>query len=364
MSSRQLRRVYWWKNWNEIQSPTLYAVEMTLVQFLVLSIVAGYAVVLAEVSVECSWNDTVLVKWTERQGAGNPPQILLGNCLPTSTHDGKTGMVETLFNTQLDDCGFRRLITEQIMVYSNELYYIAQGSAAPKLYPVECTYPRPQDWAPPLYTPVWRLEEVAPSGLFFNMEVMNDDFKGPARSSSFYLGSLIPIRATLDQQSHLPLLLLLDYCVASTTAHSDPFGPSHVIIDNGGCLADSKASRSMFLPRERPSELRLQLEAFRFAMGMDVYIHCDLSAWDPAGINEVKKACNFNKEQGRWELLDDPSQSFICSCCNSQCGYRKRRSLHFGARGITHKAVLGPLVIKDVPEMDHNVSKSPRTAVF
>ncbi len=82
----------------------------------------------------------------------------------------------------------------------------------------------------------------------------------------------------------------------------------------------------------------------------------------------------------RWELLDDPSQSSLCSCCDSTCKWRSKRgvergitflptrlfflfffrlcfilmeSLNFSPRplseshSLSHNSVLGPLIIVD-----------------
>lgn len=60
------------------------------------------------------------------------------------------------------------------------------------------------------------------------------DFSGPAESSSFVLGSLIPIMASVEQDSHQPLLLLLEECAASTTPELRPGTAVHDIIANKG----------------------------------------------------------------------------------------------------------------------------------
>lgn len=50
-----------------------------------------------------------------------------------------------------------------------------------------------------------------------NLSLPSDGFSGPAESTTFALGSLIPIMASVEQHNHQPLLLLLDECVAATT---------------------------------------------------------------------------------------------------------------------------------------------------
>ncbi|KAK1799182.1 hypothetical protein P4O66_007432, partial [Electrophorus voltai] len=107
------------------------------------------------------------------------------------------------------------------------------------------------------------------------------------------------------------------------------------------CLVD-KSSR--FLPRSDSSFLLLQLQAFKFAMDSEVYLHCKLVVWDPDDLNEEKKACNFNRDLGKWELLDDPFQNDLCRCCDSGCRTRKQ-SFQSEPKELAQRRVLGPLVI-------------------
>ncbi|KAJ8387638.1 hypothetical protein AAFF_G00151880 [Aldrovandia affinis] len=330
---------------------------MTTMWFVVLLlVVVGDGVVHTDVSVDCDSNYMVVVMWAERRhGTGDPYLLLLGNCLPVQPSTGKVGRMEAIFSAQLDDCNFRRTITESQVIYSNELSYMAEAGDTPTIYPVECVYERVKDWTPPLYVPAWNASGYG--DLLFHVAIMNADFSGPAQSSTFHLGSLIPIWAAVDQQTHLPLLLLLDECVATTSPGLDPSGPVYPIITNRGCLLDSKVGRSRFLPRVKTSELQLYLQAFKFALDQDVYIHCKLLVWDPQSLDEGKKTCDFSKDKGRWELLDDPSQSSLCSCCDSHCKYRKTRGVELG---LLRDAVLGPLVIQGRQDVEHDAN--PLTA--
>ncbi|XP_051554345.1 zona pellucida sperm-binding protein 3-like [Myxocyprinus asiaticus] len=144
------------------------------------------------------------------------------------------------------------------------------------------------------------------------------------------LGSMIPIAASVDQQFHQPLVLLLEECVASTTPELGPDSRVYPLLTNKGCLVDSKKTNSMFLPRSQLSAIRLYLQAFKFAIGEDVYIHCKVVAWDPRDLDGGKKACQYDKANSRWVLLDDPSQSSLCSCCDTNCQGRKKRGITAG----------------------------------
>ena len=88
------------------------------------------------------------------------------------------------------------------------------------------------------------------------------------------------------------------------------------------CLLESMRGNSRFLPRYHSSAVILYLQSFKPPFGQEVrgerlrgkcflfnkylqsavfqvYIHCNLVAWDPNGLDEGKKACNYVKETGR-----------------------------------------------------------------
>lgn len=82
-----------------------------------------------------------------------------------------------------------------------------------------------------------------------------------------------------------------------------------------------------------------------------IFLHCDLEAFAAQSLNVDRKACHYVQKQRRsftdalfgcwmsgphvepqevvnplfccrWQLLDDPSQSYACSCCDSTCLWR------------------------------------------
>lgn len=123
-----------------------------------------------------------------------------------------------------------------------------------------CLFLRPEDWALPLYDPL--LFHIHGQGdLTFRMALMKgvyilvrkhswlsswiyndlmtnflivDDFSGVATTTTFSLGTTIPIAASVDQKTHQPLILLLDECVASTTPELGPDSQIYPLITNMG----------------------------------------------------------------------------------------------------------------------------------
>ncbi|XP_013859971.1 zona pellucida glycoprotein 3f, tandem duplicate 1 [Austrofundulus limnaeus] len=296
--------------------------------------------VVADMKLDCR-SDHLNLVWTDGTSQTDFSLFRLGSCFPTSFT-----MKEVIFNVEFGDCSFKKLVTGNELIYTNDLIYTSSpdSNVPPFSLPVVCSFERPKDWYPMIYDPVFSTYGV--EDLVFRLALMNDDFSGPAKSTNFPLGSMIPIMASVEQVAHQPLLLLLEECVAATTADLQSGSDLYPIITNKGCLVDSKISRSTFEPREKSSELMLLLQAFRFALGQEVYIHCSLLAWDPLDLDTTKKACHYVKDHG-WELLDNPVYSGLCDCCDSTCKTRKTRSLESGKTGLVQKAVLGPLTITD-----------------
>eukprot|EP00066_Takifugu_rubripes_P027940 XP_011617206.1 PREDICTED: zona pellucida sperm-binding protein 3-like [Takifugu rubripes] len=298
------------------------------------------ALVHADMKLDCEPGFVTLV-WTDSRALADMSLFRLGSCPPTSFSPR-----EAVFRVDVNDCDFSRMVTGDVMVYSNELVYtpLGQSSVMPFSRPVACAYQRPKDWFPQIYDPVF--DTFGQAALVFHIGIANDDFSGPAESTTFPLGSLIPIMATVEQQNHQPLLLLLDECVAAATPDLWSDNNAYAIITNKGCLVDSKVSRSRFEPRRRSSEILLSLQAFKFGLEDEVYIHCTLVAADPNGLDSTKKACHY--EQHSWQMLDNPAYSSLCDCCESTCRSRKTRSIATGNRRMAQKAVVGPLMITDV----------------
>uniref|UniRef100_A0A8C9RK80 Zona pellucida glycoprotein 3f, tandem duplicate 2 n=1 Tax=Scleropages formosus TaxID=113540 RepID=A0A8C9RK80_SCLFO len=271
---------------------------------------------------------TVIWKLPNELGV-QPSRLFLGKCLPTNFSSGPDGAV-AMFHVSLTDCHFKRVVCFVVYLF----IYLFIFSSTFIL--------RPPHWHP--HMPILSSGSAIGFGsLLFYMGIMNENFSGPARSTSFFLGSRIPIWAAVDQQAHMPLAVFIEECVATTT--TDIRTASHVypFITNGGCLVDGKAGSSKFLPRDTKSEIFLSLQAFKLGAGEKVYIHCKITAWDPELLDENRKACNYIKELEGWELLDDPTQSDLCRCCDTSCSSWKRNF-----RSLSQNAVLGPLTIEDV----------------
>ncbi|XP_016136086.1 zona pellucida glycoprotein 3f, tandem duplicate 1 isoform X1 [Sinocyclocheilus grahami] len=297
--------------------------------FVVLTL-AVFLVVQAAVTVDCGKN-SVSVRWIDVNSQVDPSLLRLGDCPPTQLSVNPQGS-EAVFYAEFLTCNIRRQVTTNEIIFETEITSPTLSKATPIYYPVACAYEREEDWAPPLYDPLL-FHTHGQGDLAFRMALMKDDYSGVATTTTFSLGSMIPIAASVAQQNHQPLILLLDECLASTTPELASDSRVYPLITNKGCLVDSKNTNSRFLPRNQLSEIRLSLQAFKFATGEDVYLHCRLVAWEPRDLDSGNKACQYDRTSSRlflfyrWVLVDDPSQSSLCSCCDTNCQGRKKRGI-------------------------------------
>ncbi|XP_038574664.1 zona pellucida sperm-binding protein 3-like [Micropterus salmoides] len=320
---------------------------VTIVAFFAAAIAnADIQVVCAKGSVRITWRiNAELVPYAVR--------LFLGNCMPSQLDVLSSGEGVAHFDYQFSDCKFKRQMKGKLVIYQNELTYRPEARLKPAafVYPIECVYKRREGWVPPFLNPGSGVLE-GQGRLVFNMALLNEQLTGLATTNVIPLGSFMPIWAAVEQESHQPLLLLMEDCVAATTPVLQPDSQVHQIIGNKGCLLESIRGNSVFLPRYHSSAVILYLQSFTFGHGEEVYIHCKLVAWDPEVLDEGKKACHYIKSNGRWELLDDPLQSSICSCCDSTCNSRSKRESVSESHSFSHSSVLGPLFIVDPSDFE------------
>ncbi|XP_053294081.1 uncharacterized protein LOC128454653 isoform X1 [Pleuronectes platessa] len=300
----------------------------------------------ADVKVVCE-KDSVKITWRiSAELVPNAARLFLGSCMPTQLSVLPTGEGEAHFNYKFADCKFKKLMKGKRLIYQNELTYRPQSKMHPAalIHPIECVYKRPESWIPPFLNPGSGVSE-GQGELVVHMALLNAQLTGLAKTNVIPLGSFMPIWAAVEQKSHQPLLLLMEECVAASTPELHPGSPVYPIIANKGCLLESVRGHSLFLPRYHSSALILYLQSFKLGLGEEVYIHCKLVVWDPADLDETKKTCHYVKDSESWELLDDPLQSSLCSCCDSTCKSRSKRGVEWESHSQSHNSVLGPLVI-------------------
>uniref|UniRef100_A0A7N8X3U7 Zona pellucida glycoprotein 3f, tandem duplicate 2 n=1 Tax=Mastacembelus armatus TaxID=205130 RepID=A0A7N8X3U7_9TELE len=294
-----------------------------------ISLFADIQVVCANKSVSITWEISAdLVPYAAR--------LFLGSCMPSHLNLLPSGKGEVQFNYGFENCNFLSLqIKGKQMSYQNEITFRPYPKSKPAafVYPIKCVYRSPANLNNQFLNPGSVSE--GRGSLVFHMALLNEQLTGLATTNVIPLGSFMPIWAQVEQKSHQPLLLLMEECVAAHTPQLHSGSWVYPIINNKGCLLESKQGNSIFLPRYHSSALILYLQSFRLGHEGEVYIHCKLTAWDPDVLDESNKVCHYVKETERWSLLDDPFQSSICNCCDSTCKSRSKRQAEQGSLYFT-----------------------------
>ncbi|KAK3527195.1 hypothetical protein QTP86_014615, partial [Hemibagrus guttatus] len=280
--------------------------------------------------IDCSANEAITIHWRPELNWAHKLDISkahLGSCPPSSISMEQDML---LFSVWLHDCGFRRLVNEGKVTYTNVLTYSLDAGLSPITELVECVYDLNSTDM-----------DSMNNDLVFTLELMNSDFNAPAPSTTFTIGTKIPIRAEVKQQEFTPVQIYLQRCMLANTPDLAQNSQLHTLITDAGCLTESKEGNATFLARQEPSEIHLYFQAFRFALGEQIFLHCDISTGALQHFSVDEKACQYLDDQSRWELLDDPAQSYICSCCESLTCMNRN---NFESGAYTRQ-VLGPFTM-------------------
>ncbi|XP_059846876.1 zona pellucida sperm-binding protein 3-like [Hypanus sabinus] len=182
------------------------------------------------------------------------------------------------FDYGLHECGSELQMAEDFLVYSMHLEHGPQTPGRWSDYSCSLIFPMPsypsrkaKVSSNPIH-PTWMPFSSTRSGegqLSFSLRLMTDDWLTECASSTYYLGELIHIEASVSMVNHLPLKLHIDRCVATLSLDKDST-PRYNIIDHHGCLLDSATedafSTFVLAGADREvDKLRFDLDAFRFS---------------------------------------------------------------------------------------------------
>ncbi|XP_059846875.1 zona pellucida sperm-binding protein 3-like [Hypanus sabinus] len=233
------------------------------------------------------------------------------------------------FDYGLHECGSELQMAEDFLVYATHLNHRPQARGAivvrtnRAIVPIRCRYFRKANVSSNPIHPTWMPFSSTRTGegqLSFSLRLMTDDWLTERASSTYYLGELIHIEASVSMINHLPLKLHIDRCVATLSLDKDST-PRYNIIDHHGCLLDSATedSFSTFVLAGADREvdkLRFDLDAFRFSGDERslIFISCRLKVAAVNRSDSMNKACTFQKTQDTWTPLEE-TRLDVCACC-------------------------------------------------
>ncbi|NXM65694.1 ZP3 protein, partial [Serilophus lunatus] len=295
------------------------------------------------VTVQCQEAQLVVTVYRDLFGTGrlvNAADLTLGPA--ACKHSSLSRAHNTVtFTAGLHECGSTVQITPDSLIYRTLLNYDPSPASNPVIIrsnpaviPIECHYPRRENVSSNAIRPTWAPFSSTLSAeekLVFSLRLMNEDWSAERPFTGFQLGDILNIQAEVGTESHVPLRLFVDSCVAALSPGTDS-SPHYTIIDFNGCLVDGRlddTSSAFITPRPREDMLRFRIDVFRFAGDTRnlIYITCHLKV-TPADQtpDPLNKACSFNKARNTWAPVEGTRD--ICSCCEmGNCGSRSLNAL-------------------------------------
>uniref|UniRef100_A0A8C4DCD7 Zona pellucida glycoprotein 3d tandem duplicate 2 n=1 Tax=Dicentrarchus labrax TaxID=13489 RepID=A0A8C4DCD7_DICLA len=229
-------------------------------------------------------------------GTGEPhSQVKLGTCQASkSTTD------HLYFEYDLGMCGTKRTVA-----YSNTLQYDPPRLQGPIRRAVPFTLP-----VAFLETWIYLNRTVCLTASF----CLSAQWERLSPLDQYVLGNPMYFEAEAPSMSQ-DKRLYVHLCYA-TPNMSHTSTPQFPVINNFGCMVESKDSRSRFIPY-RTTSVRFSVDAFLFkGMTGQLYMHCSLSVGGSAPTTTAK-SCNYDTKARRWvELYGSDS---VCTCCDSNC---------------------------------------------
>ncbi|XP_023831558.1 zona pellucida sperm-binding protein 3-like [Salvelinus sp. IW2-2015] len=232
----------------------------------------------------------------------------------------------------LSDCGTKRLMNKDSMIYTNHLRYTPRATPDGVIrmdgavIPIACHYERKYSSDSGPLQPTWipfSATVSAEDTLQFSLKFMTSDWLYERGSGVYFLGDPINIEASVRVAHHSRLRVFVSSCVATLDPDSNSV-PRYVFIEHDGCLVDSQltGSNSGFMHRTQDDKLQFHIDAFRFYQEnrAELYITCHLMAVPVMDHAEPSnKACSFI--DGRWRSADSNDlQCGRCPSLNSQKG--------------------------------------------
>ncbi|XP_077061857.1 zona pellucida sperm-binding protein 3b [Siphateles boraxobius] len=281
-----------------------------------------------KVSVFCHDETIEVVMNADLFSAGLPvyaEELWLGPGMSSSCGAVQTGVLVLTIIASFKDCGTKLSVIGDSLVYSNVLVYSPLPSPDGVLrqegavIPVQCQFQRRYNVDSAAVAPAWVPFASTVSStdyLDFALRLMSDDWQYERGSNVYFLGDAIHLQASVTLANHLPLLIFIDWCVATPTFNFDADDIKYSFVDYRGCLSDSRSSysHSKFLQRSEGNKLNLLLDAFRFhkLTSNSVYITCYLKAIPAAySVSAQNRACSFI--DGRWQSVDGNDE--VCNSC-------------------------------------------------
>ncbi|XP_077575619.1 zona pellucida sperm-binding protein 3 [Stigmatopora nigra] len=224
------------------------------------------------------------------------------------------------------NCGFKRESTEDYLFISVVLHYKPTTPVIrdiPFDVTLRCKYPRHfQSFNPGISIQLGRGTVYKPlrSKLGYIITPQDATGKEIVGHQTFVLGQPMYFVVKQSNNTSTNQRLYINKCFM--TASEDPYSePQYMVIDNHGCMIDSKLTRQSAFIKGPLNIQKFTVGAFifkdiEFSSFSQLYLHCELSMGDPTPTSSLK-ACNYHQATKKWKELYGVDS--VCACCETSC---------------------------------------------
>ncbi|XP_066573428.1 zona pellucida sperm-binding protein 3 [Amia ocellicauda] len=304
--------------------------------------------VLPDVSVNCTEADMIVRVKRAFYGFGaKPEQLRLGSHCKSNGVDQDSG--DLLFTYSLLKCDSIRSMPPGYLLYKAILHYVPKQSRSPIRrshlvnVDIECRYKRYHHVYQLAVHPTWKTpsSKVLTSRAGFEIKTMNAAWTAVSASDVYNLGQAVNFQLVATRLGPLEKVYV-ESCVATLT--EDPTSkPSYTIIENFGCMVDTKTegSNSQYVSPRTDDTINFSVDAFQFTENPSskIIIHCKLFV-TKGGPSSVAKACTYNRNTEIWKNLA-PDDDALCTCCETTCAGPRSRSISEGFQSSAPLVVTG-----------------------
>ncbi|KAG8015138.1 Zona pellucida sperm-binding protein 3 [Nibea albiflora] len=265
-----------------------------------------------------------------------------------------------------DDCGFTKESTADHVSIRNVLTYTPPGPVLrerPFNIPLQCKYPRFFNSFKVGFYPVTQggtVHKALQPKSTFTLTPQDASGNEVTGTKTFTLGQPMYFAAKKPDStaSSGDQRLYVNKCFMTASQDSNS-SPKYTVIDNQGCMVDSKVSyQSKFLSGSSKMVQKFSVGALIFkdqastSSSKQLYMHCDISLGKLTP-TQSSKACNYDSTNKKWkELYGDDS---VCTCCESTCSVQPK---------ATRNIITSHSWKVDLSSMDGSVALEPQMKSF
>uniref|UniRef100_A0A3Q3DIC9 Zona pellucida glycoprotein 3c n=1 Tax=Hippocampus comes TaxID=109280 RepID=A0A3Q3DIC9_HIPCM len=226
-----------------------------------------------------------------------------------------------------NDCGFKRESTDDYLFISIVLHYKPTTPVIREMpfdVVLQCKYPRHfHSFHPGISIELRRGTVYKPLRSKHAYVIIPQDASGNeiGGDKTFILGQPMYFEVKRADNISTNKRLYINKCFM--TALQDPYSePKYTVIDNQGCMIDSKVTRQSAFLKGHLNVQKFSVSAFIFkdtaasSSSPQLYLHCEFSMGDPTPTSS-SKACNYHQATKKWKELH--GNDSVCTCCESSC---------------------------------------------